>query len=76
MKVKNDANAESFEIIFQRLEKSVEALQNENISLDGAIASFEQGMKDYNTCLEILNATKQKILLFDKSSKSFKEVDE
>jgi exodeoxyribonuclease VII small subunit len=75
MKVKNDANEESFEVVFQRLEKSVEALQNENISLDGAIVSFEQGMKDYNKCLEILIATKQKILMFEKSSKSFKEVD-
>jgi exodeoxyribonuclease VII small subunit len=75
MKVKNDANEESFEVVFQRLEKSVEALQNENISLDGAIVSFEQGMKDYNKCLEILIAAKQKILMFEKSSKSFKEVD-
>lgn len=76
MKAKNEQNDESFEIIFQRLEKSVDALQNESISLENAMASFEQGMKDYNACLEILKATKQKILLFDKSSKQFKEVDE
>jgi exodeoxyribonuclease VII small subunit len=76
MKAKNETNEESFEIIFQRLEKSVEALQNESISLENAMASFEQGMKDYNSCLEILKATRQKILLFDKSSKQFKEVDE
>ena len=75
MKIKDETNEESFEVVFQRLEKSVDALQNESISLDGAIVSFEQGMKDYNKCLEILNATKQKILMFDKSSKSFKEVD-
>ncbi|MEI8215593.1 MAG: exodeoxyribonuclease VII small subunit [Eubacteriales bacterium] len=76
MKNKEIVIDESFEEIFKKLEKTVEALQNENISLDSALKNFEEGMKDYDKCVDILNKAKQKVLQYESSSSSLKELKE
>ncbi len=55
-----------FEEAFEALEFSAEALRKPNISLDEALASYERGVKYYETCNEILSQTKQKIQTYGK----------
>lgn len=56
----------TFEQAMEGLEKSSQAIQKEGTTLDEAIASFENGMKYYERCKELLNVAKQQIQIYDK----------
>ncbi|MBE6033909.1 exodeoxyribonuclease VII small subunit [Aminipila sp.] len=56
----------SFEEALEKLELSAEALKNDNVSLEEALKSFEQGIEYYNKCNAILNNAKQKIEFYSK----------
>ena len=43
----------TFEEHLAQLEKTVEALQQENISLEEAITNYQQGKKKYQHCRQI-----------------------
>lgn len=56
----------SFEESLKVLEDMAEAIKDEKTSLDDAINCYENGIKAYNECYDILNNTKQKIEVFQK----------
>ena len=56
----------SFEEALAGLEKSAEELKKDGATLEAAIISYEQGIKYYNYCNEILSDAKQKIEVYDK----------
>lgn len=51
----------TFEEHLAQLEKTVEALQQENISLEKAITNYQQGKEEYQHCRQILEDAKRKI---------------
>lgn len=51
----------TFEELLAKLEKSSGNLKRDNITLEDALKSFEEGIAYYNQCSEILNSAKQKI---------------
>jgi exodeoxyribonuclease VII small subunit len=65
MKVKDQI---SFEQALEGLEKSAQALQKEGTTLDEAMASYEDGIKYYERCTELLNVAKQKLQIYDKAT--------
>ncbi|QIB69409.1 exodeoxyribonuclease VII small subunit [Aminipila butyrica] len=56
----------SFEEALEKLELSAEHLKSENVSLEDALKSFEEGIEYYNKCNDILSSAKQKIELYSK----------
>ena len=50
-----------FEESLRKLEEASENLKKDNISLEDALKNFEEGIRLYNECSEILNNAKQKI---------------
>ncbi|MFV0516795.1 MAG: exodeoxyribonuclease VII small subunit [Aminipila sp.] len=56
----------SFEEALERLEMSAERLRGDNVPLEEALKSFEEGMEYYNKCTNILNNAKQKIEVYSK----------
>ena len=63
----NQKNKMSFEEALAGLEKSAETLKNDGTTLEAAMQSYEQGMKYYNYCNELLNSAKQKIEFYEKA---------
>jgi exodeoxyribonuclease VII small subunit len=55
----------SFEEALAGLRKSAEAIKSESISLEDAIAQYEQGVAYYNQCKETLEEARQKIEIFE-----------
>ncbi len=64
----------TFEKAMECLERSVDALKKGDTTLQEAIVQFEQGMKYYNICVDLLETAKQKIMLYDKAT-GLKEFD-
>ena len=60
---------ETFESALEGLEQSVNALKKNDITLDEALASFEQGMKYYDKCAGILDGAKQKIEVYQEKAR-------
>ena len=56
----------SFETSMKKLEELSEIIRDEETSLDEAIKCYEDGIKCYNECNEILNSARQKIETFSK----------
>lgn len=56
----------TFEEALKKLEASSENLKKENVTLEEALKSFEEGIAYYNQCSEILNSAKQKIDTYSK----------
>lgn len=56
----------SFEEALEKLELSAEQLRNEQVSLEDALKSFEEGIQYYNKCNDILKDAKQKIELYSR----------
>lgn len=54
-------NSLNFEKSLEELEKIVNTLENNDISLDKAIELFEKGMELSNTCRKILEKAETKI---------------
>lgn len=57
---------QSFESSLEKLEQASENLNREGISLEDAIKYYEEGVKHYKICKDILKESKQKIETFDK----------
>ena len=57
----SDKNRPVFEESLKKLEEASENLKKDNISLEDALKNFEEGIKFYNECSEILDSAKQKI---------------
>ena len=58
----------SFEEALAGLGKAVQALIREDTPLDEAIEHYEEGIRYYQHCNEILQNAKQKIQQFDKET--------
>ncbi|MBQ8590366.1 MAG: exodeoxyribonuclease VII small subunit [Firmicutes bacterium] len=58
----------SFEEAMAGLNKAVQALNHEDTPLDQAIAQYEEGIRYYQRCSEILQDAKQKIQQFNKET--------
>ena len=54
-------NKHSFEEPLKKLELASEKLKSDNISLEDAIKNYEEGIKYYKECTEILENANQKI---------------
>lgn len=54
----------SFEKALEALETSASSLKNEGTTLEDAMKNFEEGIKHYNYCNDILNTAKQKIQVY------------
>ncbi len=50
-----------FETVLKKLEETSQKLKSEEISLADAIKSYEEGIKYYNECNDILEKASQKI---------------
>lgn len=61
-----ETNKPVFEESLKKLEAASENLKKDNISLEDALKNFEEGIRYYNECSEILNSAKQKIETFTK----------
>ena len=54
----------SFESSMARLEEMAELIRDEETTLDEAIKCYEEGIKSYNECNEILKNARQKIEVY------------
>ena len=64
-----------FEEAMERLEKITEELEQGNLSLDGALAKFEEGMKLIGFCEKRLDEVKKKIQVLIKEGEKFRLKD-
>ena len=51
----------TFEETLKQLESAADKLKKDGITLEDAMKSYEEGIKYYKQCTEILNDAKQKI---------------
>ena len=65
-KKKEDLTALSFEESMVKLEETAETIKKDKISLEQAIEAYEDGVKYYERCVEILNSAKQRIEVYEK----------
>ena len=65
----------SFEEAMAKLEAAAEALKKDSTTLEEAMTNFDEGIKHYKYCSDILSQAKQKILLYDQETKSLKEME-
>lgn len=54
-----------FETAYKELQKMAEEIKKPDTTIEEAIADYENGMKYYKICDEILNNAKQKIEVFE-----------
>jgi exodeoxyribonuclease VII small subunit len=57
----SDKNQETFEELYRRLEETVARLEAGGLSLDDALALYEEGMNLARRCQEILDGAELKI---------------
>ncbi len=55
-----------FEESLKKLEQASENLKKDNISLEDALMNFQEGIRYYKECSEILESAKQKIETYTK----------
>ena len=55
----------NFEKALGELEKMSESIKSQDTDLEGAIKCYEEGMKYYKICNEILETAKQKVETFE-----------
>lgn len=56
----------NFESSMAKLEEMAELIRDEETSLDEAIKCYEEGIRCYNICSEILENAKQTIEVYDR----------
>ena len=54
-----------FEKALSELQKMSESIKSQDTDLEGAIKCYEEGMKYYESCNEILETAKQKVETFE-----------
>ncbi|MBU3155234.1 exodeoxyribonuclease VII small subunit [Clostridium estertheticum] len=63
---------ESYETMMERLEKIVEVMDSNEVTLEGTMVNYEEGVKLCNDLYKILNDTEGKIkILTDEGEKDF-----
>ncbi|MBU3161440.1 exodeoxyribonuclease VII small subunit [Clostridium frigoris] len=68
---------ESYESMMERLEKIVEVMDGNEVTLEGTMVNYEEGIKICNDLYKILNDTEGKIkILTDEGEKDFMPVVE
>lgn len=55
-----------FEDSMAKLENMAETIKKDNISLEEAMQAYEDGVKYYKRCVEILDSAKQRIETYEK----------
>ncbi len=65
----------SFEGALSQLESITEKLKEGKITLEESLELYDQGIKYYKVCSNILEHANQKIRLYNKELNSFKEAD-
>ncbi len=60
-----DENRGAFEEALENLRKTAEKIKSEGTSLEDSIKCYEEGMKYYSECNEILKNAEQKIEMMD-----------
>ena len=66
----------NFETKLEKLEELVEKLESGELSLDDSIAQFEEGIKLYKSCKEILDSAEKKISILTDSLKEEEYISE
>lgn len=66
----------SFEEIYLRLEKTVEALESGNLTLDEATNLYEEGMKLAQLCSDMLSKAELKVTQLKEDYSGLRDVDE
>ena len=61
-----DKKAPDFDESLKKLEEASENLKKDNISLEEALMNFQEGIRYYKECSEILESAKQKIETYTK----------
>ena len=59
---------DSFEESLRKLRETAEKIKSDDTSLEDSIKCYEEGMKYYNECNEILKTAEQKIELMETGS--------
>ena len=59
---------DSFEDSLRKLRETAEKIKSDDTSLEDSIKCYEEGMKYYNECNEILKTAEQKIELMETGS--------
>lgn len=59
---------ETYESTLAKLEKIVDKLEDDNIDLDQALSSFEQGIKLSKQCVKTLDEAKKRVEILIKES--------
>ena len=59
---------DTFEESLEKLRKAAEKIKSEDTTLEDSIKCYEEGMKYYNECNEILKNAEQKIEIMDTES--------
>ena len=59
---------DTFEESLEKLRKAAEKIKSEDTTLEESIKCYEEGMKYYNECNEILKNAEQKIEIMDTES--------
>ena len=60
---------DTFEESLEKLRQTAEKIKSEDTTLEDSIKCYEEGMKYYNECNDILKSAEQKIELMDIESK-------
>lgn len=68
--------AEAFEKALQALKDNAVIVEDENSSIEQAIAAYEQGAKHYQQCLEILNNAEQRVHVISEELKQIGETND
>lgn len=61
---------DTFEESLEKLRNAAEKIKSEDTSLEDSIKCYEEGMRYYNECNEILKNAEQKIELMDTENES------
>lgn len=61
MASKREAKEEGFEVLYQRLDETVQKLENGGLTLEESIALYEEGMELARRCQELLQEAELKV---------------
>ena len=59
---------DTFEQALLRLRENAEKIRSQDTDLEAAIKYYEEGMKDYKVCRDILDSARQKIEQFEEDA--------
>lgn len=70
---KKEMESLDFESAYKKLVRCAEELNDPNVSLNDAIASYKSGMEYYKICSDILEEAKQLIQVYDRQNDIVRE---